>query len=300
MKFINRIIIAGMALIAIVACSSDGTGSGADAQKGETPISFTGSIGEGTRSSQDLQNTKFKIGTLVDVQITSNDGLTIFDPLVYRVSNTAGTLVPNNGVYPYYPINGSGISVRAIYPRGYMNESTFTVEETQTDDTGYLKSDLMFASATVPTSQTDAIDLNFQHKLTKICVNLTPEGNVDLAGAQVKLLQLYKTIGFNPNTGELVGDPIGSKRDFLIQSGGNEATVECAGIIVPQNFPGGYLIEIRLANNDILNYRSVQSIPFESGKKYTYNVTVTESNITVSSVVQPWLTTEDVTGRPRL
>lgn len=298
---IKNIFMAGMALLAVTACSSGDEGSQI-AETSQETIRLTGTIGQQTRSSQDLQNSRFKVGTTVDVQITSTDGITTYAPLTYKVNNTSGTLVPTSGVYPYYPINGAGINVRAIYPVGYMNENSFTVESTQTDDASYMKSDLMFATATVTADEErpENVSLNFQHKLTKICVNLTPEGTVDLAGAQVKLLGMYTTVGFEPNTGAITTVQ-GSRSDMLIQTGGAESTIECAAIVVPQTFPGGYLLEIRLANNDILNYRSVQTIPFESGKKYTYNITVTESNIRVESgTIEPWIETTDIEGRPRL
>ena len=44
----------------------------------------------------------------------------------------------------------------------------------------------------------------------------------------------------------------------------------------------------------------MQTIPFESGKKYIYNINVRESGITVSSTVKPWLPTDDIEGPTRL
>ena len=294
---IKHIFMAASAVLALTACSSDDKAP----RYSDTPIRLQTSIGQmTTRSQQGLQDTRFKVNTTFDVQITSNDGLTEYNQMTYKVTSTQGALAPSNGVYPYYPINGSGVKIRAIYPTGYMNESSFTVQSTQTDDDSYLKSDLMFATADVPAIQTDPVDLEFYHKLTKICINLTPDdAKVNLAGAQVKLLKLYTSVEYNPITGE-IGNVTGSKDDMLIQMGGEESTVECAAVIVPQTFQGGYLIEIRLANNDILNYRTMQTIPFESGKKYIYNINVRESGITVSSTVKPWLPTDDIEGPTRL
>ena len=58
-------------------------------------------------------------------------------------------------------------------------------------------------------------------------------------------------------------------------------------------YPPGYLLEIVLANNDVLHYKTVQDIIFDTGKVYTFNVKVIESNISVSTTVSEWDTTPD-------
>ena len=65
---------------------------------------------------------------------------------------------------------------------------------------------------------------------------------------------------------------------------------------MPQVVPSGYLLEIVLANNDILHYKTVQDMIFESGKVYTFNVDVIESDITVRTEVTPWDTDSDGDG----
>lgn len=297
MRNLKKILFTTVALLAFAACSSD---NGEENAENRIPIRLTSSNidmeGVVTRSSQDLQNDKFDLNEQLDVLIESKDGLTTYDPQIYKVNSLDGQLVPTSNAYSYYPINGSGIDIRAIYPKGYTTATQFTVETTQTDDNSYKKSDLMFASASVDAPQSAAVPLTFYHKMTKICVNLTATGAVDLTGSIVKLLKLYKTVEFDATTGA-VGAPSGTKTDFTMSMNGIEP---CAAIIVPQSFNNGYLIEIRLANNDILNWRSTQTIPFESGKVYTYNIEVTESNIKVTSTVEPWIETTDIEGRPRL
>ncbi len=296
MTNLKNIFFTTVALLAFAACSSD-DGEQTD---GRIPIKLTSSNAEMdvvTRSAQNLQNDKFKVNEQLDVLITSKDGNTTYDPQVYKVNSLQGQLVPLSGTYPYYPINGAGVDVRAIYPKGYTSATQFTVQATQTDDASYMNSDLMFATASIDNAQSTAVPLTFYHKLTKICVNLTATGSVDLDGSIVKLLNLYTTAEFNPNTGVVTPATGGTKTSITLSENGVEP---CAAIIVPQTFSNGYFIEIRLANNDILNWRSTQTIPFEGGHVYTYNIEVTESNIKVTSTVEPWLATTDIEGRPRL
>lgn len=297
MTSLKNIFTVTVALLALTACSNDDTEQ--QQQDARVPIKLSSSnvdMDVDVRSGQGIQNDAFETNEQMDVIIESTDGLTTYDPQIYKVTGLQGQLAPISNVYSYYPINGANVNIRSIYPKGYTTETQFSVQPTQTDDANYKKSDLMFASVADVASQSTAVPLEFHHKLTKICVNLTATGSVDLTGATVKLLNMYTTIEFNPNDGTL-GDPIGSKTNITMS---NNAIENCAAIIVPQTFGNGYLLEIRLANNDILNWRSTQTIPFESGRVYTYNIEVTESNIKVTSTIEPWLATPATNGRPRL
>ena len=190
MTNLKNISFAATLLLALAACSSDNSEERTDSR---IPIKLTSSNAEMelvTRSSQELQNDWFDVNEQLDVIIEAKDGLTTYDPQIYKVNSLQGQLVPISNTYSYFPINGSGIDIRAIYPKGYTSATQFTVETTQTDDNSYKKSDLMFASKSVDVAQSEAVPLTFYHKLTKIQVNLTATGSVDLNGSIVKLLNL--------------------------------------------------------------------------------------------------------------
>jgi hypothetical protein len=213
--------------------------------------------------------------------------------LTYFASDNAGTLQPLKGVFPFYPTNGSPVNIRAIYPSGYMNSNNFSVTKiSQTSPEEYMASDLMFAKVEGVSTQSTAVQLTFRHLMAKIQVNLTGEGGVTLTNSTVKLLGVKTETSFNPQTGEVsVANATGASSDILMTTNGAEG---CAAIIVPQSKPSGFLLEIGLRNNDVLHYKTVQNIVFEPGKVYTFNVKVIESDISVSTTVTPWATTEDV------
>lgn len=283
---IRLMVCAALATAAITACSSDdATTQGAEQR---VPILLSANAEEqATRAGQGLQNAQFKKGQEIDVQITADDNMTGYDLLKYFTSDNAGTLQPKLGVFPYYPVNQSTVTIRAIYPTGYMNASSFSVQTiTQDRDDAYMASDLMFAKVTGRASQADAVPLTFEHKMTKICVNLSKEGGVVLTNAVVKLLGVKTQTSFNPQTGEVTTTgATGSASDIVMTTDGSDP---CAAIIVPQVKPSGYLLEIELANHDVLHYKTVQDIIFDSGKVYTFNVKVIESNISVSTTVTDW------------
>jgi hypothetical protein len=180
-----------------------------------------------------------------------------------------------------------------------MNASSFTVTPVSQDgDNSYMESDLMFAKVENLDPSDDAVVLNFQHLLTKIQVNLTKEGGVVLTGSTVKLLGVKTTTAFNPLTGEVTKEGAsGTASDIVMTMDGADPS---AAIIVPQVKESGFLLEIILANNDVLYYKTVQDIPFEGGKVYTFNVKVIESNISVATTVSDWTTTDDTEERLKL
>ncbi len=292
----TRIIITAFAALALLSGCNNDSGQQAQSQEtdGRVPILLSAGVGDDTRASQSLQNTQFKKGQTMDVQITSQDNMTGYDMLSYFASDNAGTLQPTKGVYPFYPTNGSAVNIRAIYPTGYMNRNDFSVTKlNQTGQESYMSSDLMFAKLEDVEKTTSSVQLVFHHLMSKICVNLTGEGGVKLTNSTVKLLGVKTETTFSPLTGvvNVVDAKESSESDILMTNNGAQG---CAAIIVPQKKLSGYLLEIILQNNDVLHYKTVQDIVFESGKVYTFNVTVIESDITVSTTVTPWTATEDV------
>ena len=298
----TRIILSAFAMLALLSsCSSDSIQNEQPSAKesdGRIPIILSAGSDD-SRAAQGLQNTQFKKGETLDVQITSADNLTSYDQLTYFAADNAGKLQPQRGVYPYYPTNGANVDIRAIYPAGNMSATSFSVTTVnQSTSEAYMASDLMFAKVTDIAPSTSSVLLTFQHKMAKICVNLTGEGGVDLTNSTVKILGVKTETAFNPMTGEVtVQGATGAASDIKMTSDGSQAS---AAIIVPQTKSSGYLLEIVLQNNDVLYYQTVQDIIFEPGKVYTFNVTVIESNITVGTTVEPWASSTYIENRLKL
>ena len=298
-----KIFLSAFAVLALLSgCNNDDKQEvSSQSVDGRVPIILSSGIGD-TRASQTLQNTQFRKNQTLDVQIESVDNKTGYDMLTYFASDNGGSLQPLNGVYPYYPTNGANVNIRAIYPTGYMSRNDFSVTPiSQTDPEAYMASDLMFANkenVAKPATASESIQLVFEHKMTKIQVNLTAEGVVSLTNSTVKLLGVKTQTLFDPQTGVVKEeDATGESGNILMTNNGAQG---CAAIIVPQTKSSGYLLEIVLQNNDVLHYKTVQDMTFESGKVYTFNVKVIESNISVNTTVTPWESTTDTEERLKL
>lgn len=291
----TKIILLAMTAVAtFTACNSDGNDE-PTAQDSRTPImlSANAEAQNMTRAGQGLQNTQFKKGKDIDVQIYATN--INYDMLTYFTADNAGTLQPRKGVFPYYPTDQSSIRIVGIYPSGYMKASEFSVQKiSQASDDAYMKSDLMFADTSGVEPSANVVPLKFKHKMTKIQVNLSKEGGVKLANSVVTLKGVKVTTAFNPQTGAVTIDgATGNGEDIIMTTNGSDPS---AAIIVPQVKSSGILLEISLQNNDVLHYKTVQDITFQSGKVYTFNVKVIESNLTVTTTVAPWDTDSDGNG----
>ena len=296
MKIKNHLFMATLSLLALTACSSDDAGRNAADGEGRIPILLSSGVSAETRAATNIQNDKLDQKTIVDVQIVDKNDKGSLTPatyglLQYQVTDANGTLSPVRKIYPYYPVSGSKVDIYAVYPEGNLDVGSFEVEANQVGKDAYRASDLMFAKVEDQPAQQAAVVLPFKHMLSKVVVKLTkgPNGE-DVKKSKVNLLNVATRV--NLTTRGVLGAADDDSRGPVNMT--TEGSVASAAIIVPQSVPAGVLIEVQLANNDIVNYETVQNTVFESGKVYTYNITVIESRLQVTSEVKPWIDTDDL------
>lgn len=286
-------------LLLLTACSNDDAEPSVT-NNGPIPIMLGTSIDDAeTRSGTSIQNNRFKQAAIVDVQIIDvNDTYalypTVYDLLKYQVtSSTSGTLTPVNKVYPYYPVSGSTVNIYGIYPsveNTYFDKTTlFSVKETQLNEDNYKASDLMLGVVEEQEATQSTVTIPFRHMMSKIIVTLKAGSSEDLKNSKIYLLNVAKSIALG--TDYTLGAVIESSRTTIHMS--NDGSASSAAIIVPQTVPSGVLIQIELTNHDIVNYKLPQSMVFESGKKYTFNITVVEERLVVNYEIDDWTSTDD-------
>ena len=311
MKKIHILFAAAIAL-GLSACSND---DGQVESGGLTPINLKSRIAgdADTRAALGIQHTSFDTGENIFVQISifdvaKNEIEQDYAPINFT-SAADGVLTPPANSYPYFPGDDRPIVIRAIYPYSWANQTTdvdqdFTVLSSQSERSDYKKSDLMFAKTPEPvyktsiTDQNPYVTLTFKHLLSKINVNLTSANQTLIANARVKLLNVKRKVSVNKETGVLTAiESVSANPAETVQLATNTSGLtSSSAIIVPQTVPQGKFIEIRLSNNDVMTYKLFDPMEFQSGKSYTYNITVTESGLSgISTVVTEW---EDPTDVP--
>lgn len=179
----------------------------------------------------------------------------------------------------YYPTSGMGVNIYAYHPANAA--AFFSVQENQSADADYYKSDLLYSEAKDYDRQKTAHSLTFVHKLCKVEYTLTAgDGAPDLNDATVKWMNVAKTIGFTAATSE-VATPT------------NVTTIiphaTYGAVIVPQTVNSGTkLLQVTLANGGVLYYTPNADQVFDGGKKYNYGITVNLSGLTVKSTITDW------------
>ncbi len=214
---------------------------------------------------------------------------------------------PTNYVFKYPSSNG--VDVYALHPATDAvnvdkTTTSFSVKDDQTADADYNNSDLITATAANQTKAQGTILLNFEHKLSKVVVNLqvddTENLGIVLDNAVIKI-NGDKTVALT-HTANSDGSTtlnLGATSDpSAITLGEYDATNGTAGIIIPQTAKkDNKLIEVYLpANNATFSYTPQTDELFEAGKEYVYTLTLKAELLTLVSIeIKAW-TTEQRTG----
>lgn len=170
-----------------------------------------------------------------------------------------------------------------------VDDMPFSVQLDQRES-GYTRSDLMWAK-TVGVTRTDGdIPLNFKHKLSRLDINLIKgpdyEGEIP-ADAEVRIMSTVPSALVNLESGDVERDIYSSEKTITAHQNGRGSY---SAIIVPQmllnNVP---LVEIIAGDvSYILNCR----FQFESGVRHTLNITMTsdpdKAVINIGGGIENW------------
>lgn len=270
-----------------MACSSDDMDSQSFSQSGnDNVIGMTSRLGV-TRGISDPQSTQ--LNTAVKVGVFGITGTTV----ITNGNNNQYSVEANGDLSTTtemtWPSEGSvSLYAYAPYQEGWSSnaDNTFSVATNQTTDAGYLASDLVYGTpATNPVAQTtDAVALNFTHKLAKLNITIQKvEGSdIDLTEASVTINNTKVATTFNPSTGT-VGTATGDVADIEVVSALGTATTACA-IIVPQEIAAGTQLVKIVAGGKQLLAKLGTATSFVGGKSYNFTVKVGSTTEPVTEV----------------
>lgn len=183
---------------------------------------------------------------------------------------------------------------------------THNVETDQSEDASYAKSDLLYGIHDgIKKGGTDNT-LTLYHMLSKIEINLingTGFENTDFSNAAVSLLNLKTsaqiTLSKDGTAGDLANQE--NRRSMITATGESTNNIilkdgeNSSAIIVPQTVDASAdFIQVKVGSTN-LTHRLEEAKTFESGYKYTYNITVRKSGLKVTTSVSEWIN-EDVVG----
>lgn len=264
----------------LIGCTADETLPVGDALEG-VPIRLTATL-QTTRVADELQDTRLSTAVTMGV-FGLSDGNTIAngDNAAYAV-DADGNLNAMSGEMTWQDNRELGII--AYSPRqdswDYRSaEHVFAVAADQSNATGYLDSDLLYASVTTEPQAT--VSLGFTHLLSRIALRLSTDNSASLTDATVSIAGTLPTTKVSLADGG-IDAASGTPTDIVVGSGislGAGGSTTLYGIVVPQTLGAGItLVEIS-DQSRVLRYSLSDAMVLESGQSYTLDVNISSSTI---------------------
>lgn len=175
--------------------------------------------------------------------------------------------------YAYLPYTGT-VGNAASY--------AFTVKTDQSTEDNVKASDLL-CTGQQPATPGTALDINFQHALSKLNVTLTKGSELEegLIFTSVRLSNCATATTVNLTDGT-TGNTTNSGQTITLYAATPNEQYEC--ILVPQTFAQSLKVEITDDNGKVYTFTSNKDLTFASGKQYTLNLTVGRDKVTTGTI----------------
>lgn len=299
MKYSKFFFAAGLLALA-TACTND-TEDVENSAKLPIRLSYTTLQAVDTRAtaSQNLNEDFIESGKDVKVAIATVTNSSSYTQYIFTTGASGVLNIPAENP-PYYPLDGTNINIRAIYPANAANGS-HTVLADQSSDDNYAASDLMLATPVNNKAKTaEAVELTFAHKMAKIKVDVTPGTAVKQINS-ITLKQVKPTVNLDFFAGT-VDAATGDATDIIIAK--EEATdgmkIQGAAVFPAQTLTGNLLeIGVTMADNSTgtATY-TVDSKAFAANNVYTLDITVNGPEVNASTAITNWADNGSVTVFP--
>lgn len=297
-------LVTSMAIVAIMLAGCNNDHEEIDNWKGEIRLSSGLSVQQTRANSAGVPDTQIAEGQQIGIYVRKALPADTYT----GYSNVLATADGNGGFSSYsaemfYPAGGGGVTIFAYHPYATTSsdEYDFTVENDQSTDANYYKSDLIYSASKEYARSKSAHSLTFTHQLSKVVCHLeSGAGAPDIAGATVEIINPERSTKFNRATGALAA-AVSSTRTENVKFHSTYGAV-----IPPQTFVKDtpFLI-VKLPNATTFVY----TIPNGSGDVdlvmagshvYTYNIKVNLTGLTVTSAITPWKKIADVSGNAEM
>jgi len=287
----NKIFYA-VGLLALTACSAD-TDLSELSDRVPINLGYTTLTANETRANATttLNDETITTGRTVMVRISSDNGASYTD---YNYTTAASGAMTPPSPKPYYPASGT-VKIVAYHPSDAG--TSFSINTDQTTDANYNACDLMFSdNITAQAKTTNAVNLQFVHKMAKIVVTATKGDGVNYI-TSMTLKDVKPTVSFNQTTGA-VGTASGTAGNVSIFTGGGSSTTTANGAaVIPAQTITGALLEIVTDQGTAIYDVGSTGKAFVAGSKYSMNVTVNRSAVGVTNSVA-WTNTATLTVEP--
>ena len=266
------------AAMALTACSQDAADIQPSALTQGNVISLTSQVAV-TRAASDPQTSALSTSNKVGVFVTSGSTTITNGNNNEHSVGAAGVLTTSNTMN--YPTeDGAKVNIYAYAPyaasMALSSDNNFLVSTDQSAESGYLASDLVYASKTDQASSETAVALNFAHKLSQLQITIQNDANVDLSSAVVTVTGTKIATTFNPSTGT-VGTASGDATAI------KAATISTAGtvyaIVVPQDIAANTeLVKITTSDKTYIA-KLTSAVTFAAGKAHSFTARIAPNEV---------------------
>ena len=188
--------------------------------------------------------------------------------------------------------NDATVTYYAYLPyTGIVSDDTkyaFTVQADQSTEDKVKASDLLWTEGEQAVRAGTALDINFQHALSKLNVTLKKGSELEdgLTFTSVRLSNCATATTVNLTAGT-AGTATNSGQTITMYATTENEQYEC--ILVPQTFAQSLKVEITDNNGKVYTFKSDNELTFSSGKQYTLNLTVGRDKVTTGTIsADPW------------
>ena len=299
MKKFRFLYIAAAALL-FAACANEEDGIG---NNGPVAATVKADISNNIKTRGTADNNSWTAGDAIGVYVTSS-GYTTGHNKKYVTKNGDGTFEAADNNNTIYFKNNEETTFSAYYPyseslkNGKMDWNMDEVKANQP-----CKADVLFASGATASKASPTVNFTdaehrFKHCMSLVEFKIKPGQGVKYNNYRLNRIELkgiFRSGQFDTRTGAVItiGDRGSIRRDFDDVYFENEESF--AYIMLPQSLESNKMdIEIYLLLNDSEVKYTTPITPstngqFEGGKKYTYNITVKNTGITIEKAnIVPW------------
>ena len=299
MKKFRFLYIAAAALL-FAACANEEDGIG---NNGPVAATVKADISNNIKTRGTADDNSWTAGDAIGVYVTSS-GYTTGDNKKYVTTNGDGNFEAADNNNTIYFKNNEETTFSAYYPyseslkNGKMDWNMDEVKANQP-----CKADVLFASGATASKASPTVNFTdaehrFKHCMSLVEFKIKPGQGVKYNNYRLNRLELkgiFTSGKFDTRTGAVItiGDRGSIRRDFDDVYFENEESF--AYIMLPQSLESNKMdIEIYLLLNDSEVKYTTPITPstngqFEGGKKYTYNITVKNTGITIENAnIVPW------------
>lgn len=294
MKKNRQYIFMAAALLLLAACGNDNEGATPENNE-RVALQVTSDIHVQTRAYNDTWESGDAIGIyMLNGETTEEENC----KYTTGTTGTSGTFKADAANTIYFPINGDMRDFAAYYPyRETIANDIYPVDVTT--QTSQKAIDLMGATKVTGKNKGDAnVAFKFVHKLVKLAMTIQSDGT-SLTAEDMRDLKVEITNQPVKGTYDVVkgGDvivtaPVAPDKAVDIELLTNADGTAAEGIVLPNASTEGMYFRFTLKDIDTPFTWEIHSAPksqlYEAGKKYTYKITVTKTNVNVTSTVTDW------------